>query len=169
MSSRPAERAGGGGEIEPRDPHQRLRPERRGDRVAGAADDEDVTVADLVVIRPRLERRRRAPAHLRVAGEQRAAGVEDRRAAEVDRERCDPPQRGRRRERGAGHRDPVGAGRSPAVGPDRDNARVTFVRIAWLATVLACIVTGVVLLVSGYQGYAAVFGAVGACAAINLR
>jgi hypothetical protein len=46
---------------------------------------------------------------------------------------------------------------------------VTFIRIAWLVTVLACVVTGVVLLVSGYQGYAAVFGAVGACAAINLR
>jgi hypothetical protein len=46
---------------------------------------------------------------------------------------------------------------------------VTFTRIAWLVTVLACIVTGVALLISGYQGYAAVFGAVGACAAINLR
>jgi hypothetical protein len=61
------------------------------------------------------------------------------------------------------------ARRAAAVGPARDNARVTFIRIAWLATVLACLVTGVVLLVSGYQGYAAVFGAVGACAAINLR
>jgi hypothetical protein len=56
-----------------------------------------------------------------------------------------------------------------AVGATRDNVRVTFIRIAWLATVLACVVTGIVLLVSGYQGYAAVFGAVGACAAINLR
>ena len=46
---------------------------------------------------------------------------------------------------------------------------VTFTRIAWLVTVVACVVTGVALLVSGYQGYAAVFGAVGACAAINLR
>jgi hypothetical protein len=46
---------------------------------------------------------------------------------------------------------------------------VTFTRIAWLVTVVACIVTGVALLLSGYQGYAAVFGAVGACAAINLR
>ena len=55
------------------------------------------------------------------------------------------------------------------VGAARDNARVTFIRIAWLATVLACVITGVVLLVSGYLGYAAVFGAVGACAAINLR
>jgi hypothetical protein len=45
---------------------------------------------------------------------------------------------------------------------------VTFSRIAWLATVLACLLTGVALLVSGYHGYAAVFVAVGACAAINL-
>ena len=46
---------------------------------------------------------------------------------------------------------------------------MTFTRIAWLVTVLACAVTAVALLVSGYQGYAAVFAAVGACAAINLR
>jgi hypothetical protein len=60
-------------------------------------------------------------------------------------------------------------GVTAAVGPGRDNAGVTFTRIAWLATVLACIITGVALLLSGYQGYAAVFAAVGACAAINLR
>src|SRR3954453_13163459 len=113
--------------------------------------------------------RTRAPPPLRVAGEQRAAAVEDRRAAQVDRERRHPRQRAGRRERRARHRGPRDAGRSPAVGAARDNARVTFIRIAWLATVLACVITGVVLLVSGYQGYAAVFGAVGACAAINLR
>ena len=60
-------------------------------------------------------------------------------------------------------------GRSAAVGCASDNGRVTFTRIAWLVTVLACVVTAVALLVSGYQGYAAVFGAVGACAAINVR
>jgi hypothetical protein len=60
-------------------------------------------------------------------------------------------------------------GQTAAVGRGRDNARVTFTRIAWLVTVLACIITGVALLLSGYQGYAAVFAAVGACAAINLR
>jgi hypothetical protein len=59
--------------------------------------------------------------------------------------------------------------RTATVGRGRDNARVTFTRIAWLATVLACVITGVALLLSGYQGYAAVFAAVGACAAINLR
>jgi hypothetical protein len=56
-----------------------------------------------------------------------------------------------------------------AVGRGGNNGDVTFTRIAWLVTVLACVVTGVALLLSGYQGYAAVFAAVGACAAINLR
>src|SRR3954449_9065227 len=169
MAPASAERAGGGGEIEPRDAGERPRPERGGDRMAGAADDEQVAVADLAGVRARGQRRRRAAAHLPVAGEQRAAAVADRRAAQVDRERRHPRQRAGRRERRARHRGPRDAGRSPAVGAARDNARVTFIRIAWLATVLACVITGVVLLVSGYQGYAAVFGAVGACAAINLR
>ena len=42
-------------------------------------------------------------------------------------------------------------------------------RLAWLLTVLAALVTGVLLIVSGYQGYAALAGAVGLSAAINLR
>ena len=42
-------------------------------------------------------------------------------------------------------------------------------RIAWLLTVGACLITGALLLISGYMGYAAVAGAVGASAAINLR
>ena len=41
-------------------------------------------------------------------------------------------------------------------------------RIAWLVTALVCLITCVVLLRSGYQGYAAVFLVVGASAAINL-
>jgi hypothetical protein len=41
-------------------------------------------------------------------------------------------------------------------------------RLAWLVTVVACLLAAVLLLVSGYQGYAAVFAAVGASAAINL-
>jgi len=41
-------------------------------------------------------------------------------------------------------------------------------RIPWLVTVLICVVAAVLLLVSGYQGYAAVVFAVGASAAINL-
>jgi negative regulator of sigma E activity len=42
-------------------------------------------------------------------------------------------------------------------------------RIAWIVTVTACVVLAVLLLVSGYQGYAAIALAVGAAAAINLR
>lgn len=42
-------------------------------------------------------------------------------------------------------------------------------RIAWLATVFAAILTGVLLLISGYQGYAALAGAIGLSAAINIR
>jgi hypothetical protein len=41
-------------------------------------------------------------------------------------------------------------------------------RIAWLITVVACLVAAVLLLVGGYQGYAALALAVGASAAINL-
>lgn len=42
-------------------------------------------------------------------------------------------------------------------------------RIAWIVTVGICAVTVLLLLLSGYQGYAAVAGAVGLSAAINLR
>jgi hypothetical protein len=65
----------------------------------------------------------------------------------------------------AGTADP---GETPAVLRSSDNGRVPLFRIAWLATVLACVLTCVVLLLSGYQGYAAVFLAVGLSAAINL-
>jgi hypothetical protein len=42
-------------------------------------------------------------------------------------------------------------------------------RIAWLVTVIACVVLAVLLLVAGYVGYAAISVAVGVAAAINLR
>ncbi len=42
-------------------------------------------------------------------------------------------------------------------------------RLAWSVTVMACAVLGVLLLISGYQGYGALALAVGVCAAINLR
>lgn len=42
-------------------------------------------------------------------------------------------------------------------------------RIAWLVTVVAALVTALLLLLSGYYGYAGVFLAVGLSAAINLR
>ncbi len=41
-------------------------------------------------------------------------------------------------------------------------------RIAWVVTVVICLLSAVLLLVSGYQGYAAVVLAVGLAAAINL-
>ncbi len=41
-------------------------------------------------------------------------------------------------------------------------------RIAWLTVVAACVIAVVILLISGYIGYAVVIGAVGASAAINL-
>jgi len=42
-------------------------------------------------------------------------------------------------------------------------------RIAWLTTVMACLIAAVLLLLNDYVGYFAVFLAVGASAAINLR
>ncbi len=42
-------------------------------------------------------------------------------------------------------------------------------RIAWLVTVFACLLTAILLLLSGYDGYAAVAVAIGLSAAINLR
>jgi len=42
-------------------------------------------------------------------------------------------------------------------------------RIAWLVTVFACFLTAILLLISGYDGYAAVAAAIGLSAAINLR
>ena len=42
-------------------------------------------------------------------------------------------------------------------------------RIAWLATVGACLIVALILLISGYLGYAGVLLAIGLAAAINLR
>ena len=42
-------------------------------------------------------------------------------------------------------------------------------RIAWLATVGACLIVALILLISGYLGYAGVLLAIGLSAAINLR
>ena len=168
MSSRPLERRRRSRQIAPRDAHQRERAERRGDRRAPGPDGEQVTVANLArrtARHCRGERRRGPRAERRIARHHGPRDVQDRRRAQVDRQRRKPPQRAVRRQSRRAH-----AGtRAATVGRGRDNARVTFTRIAWLVTVLACVVTGVALLLSGYVGYAAVFGAVGACAAINLR
>ena len=45
---------------------------------------------------------------------------------------------------------------------------MTIGRIAWLVTALICLIAGLALLLSGYQGYAAVVVVVGASAAMNL-
>jgi hypothetical protein len=45
---------------------------------------------------------------------------------------------------------------------------VGFNRIAWLVTVAAALITALLLLLSGYNGYGAVAIAVGLSAAINL-
>ena len=51
-----------------------------------------------------------------------------------------------------------------------ENTRaVSLERIAWLVTVFVFLTGAIVLLISGYQGYAALSTAVGASAAINLR
>jgi hypothetical protein len=42
-------------------------------------------------------------------------------------------------------------------------------RIAWLVTVLVALLTGLLLLLSGYNGYAGLGLAVAIAAAINLR
>jgi len=49
------------------------------------------------------------------------------------------------------------------------NRPVGIQKAAWLTTVIACLITGVLLLVLGYQGYAASAGVVALSAAINLR
>jgi hypothetical protein len=45
---------------------------------------------------------------------------------------------------------------------------VDLARIGWVATVLVCLVTVVILLLQGYYGYAGVTFAVAVSAAINL-
>jgi hypothetical protein len=49
-----------------------------------------------------------------------------------------------------------------------ENTRVPLDRLAWLATVGVCLIGVVLLLASGYIGYAGVVAAVAASAAVNL-
>jgi hypothetical protein len=58
-------------------------------------------------------------------------------------------------------------GENDAVGV-RQNTAVDLGRIAWLGTVLACLIAVLILVVQGYYGYAAVTFAVALAAAINL-
>jgi hypothetical protein len=50
-----------------------------------------------------------------------------------------------------------------------DTTRVSLERIAWLVTTAGFVVAAVILLISGYQGYAGISAAVAASAAINLK
>jgi hypothetical protein len=60
---------------------------------------------------------------------------------------------------------------SSATGPFEigQDARVPLNRIGWLVTVVAALITALLLFLSGYNGYGALAIAVGASAAINLR
>jgi hypothetical protein len=42
-------------------------------------------------------------------------------------------------------------------------------KIAWLVTVIACVIGAILLLLNDYVGYFGIFLAVGAAAAVNLR
>jgi hypothetical protein len=57
---------------------------------------------------------------------------------------------------------------APAVRDTGKNERVDLARVAWLLTVLACLVAVVILVLDGYLGYAGVTLAVALSAAINL-
>jgi hypothetical protein len=46
---------------------------------------------------------------------------------------------------------------------------VDLARIAWLVTVLACLIASLILVLQGYVGYAGVTFAVAVSAGINLR
>lgn len=59
--------------------------------------------------------------------------------------------------------------REPSVIRERENTRVPLDRISWLVTVGICLIGVILLLASGYLGYAAVVLAVAGSAAINLR
>lgn len=61
------------------------------------------------------------------------------------------------------------APRAPRAGRSGRLPGVDLGRIAWLTTVAAALITAVLLLVSGYDGYGVVALAVAASAAINLR
>lgn len=55
-----------------------------------------------------------------------------------------------------------------AIRPAGKNCSVDLIRIAWLVTVLVCLVVVTILAVQGYVGYAAVTLAVALAAAVNL-
>jgi hypothetical protein len=59
--------------------------------------------------------------------------------------------------------------RAEVIGAVGQNSHVPLARIAWLVTVAICVIAALILLLSGYIGYAGVVLAVALAAAINLR
>jgi hypothetical protein len=57
---------------------------------------------------------------------------------------------------------------SATVPGDDDNRTVDLARIGWLATVIACLIAVLILVLQGYYGYAGVTLAVAISAAFNL-
>ena len=55
------------------------------------------------------------------------------------------------------------------MGPRREYPPVPLPKIAWSATVAICVIAALILLLSGYVGYAGVVFAVALSAGINLR
>jgi len=55
------------------------------------------------------------------------------------------------------------------MGPSREYPPVPLPKIAWSATVAICVIAALILLLSGYVGYAGVVFAVALAAGINLR
>ena len=64
--------------------------------------------------------------------------------------------------------DPDTADTDPTVGEADQNTVVDLGRLAWLGTVMACLIAVLILVLQGYYGYAAVTFAVALAAAINL-
>ena len=104
----------------------------------------------------RGEERTRRLGERRGSGEQLARGVEDRTRADVGGQLVHVVESHRGRQ-GRRHR------RRAEYGP------VPLDRIAWLTTVGICLITSLILLISGYLGYAGVLLAIALSAAINLR
>jgi hypothetical protein len=63
---------------------------------------------------------------------------------------------------------PEPASADPTVGEADQNTAVDLGRLAWLGTVLVCLIAVLILVLQGYYGYAAVTFAVALAAAINL-
>lgn len=62
-----------------------------------------------------------------------------------------------------------GPQRQASRGAARMKTSMPLQRLAWLVTVVALLIGALIMLLSHYQGYAALFAAVALSAAINLR